>query len=315
LFSSGVIDLTKLIDITTLNIPLCNRCYQSINHLYERSTDINTDVSMEIADIGVKNFTSCETQTDDSYFTQLARSESFNMIVDPPSSAVPIVTTLSNQLSIERQANITNSISLPLYRLKKSNNRCVVCGDYFSNIKHSSLQIESCIRTRALIEHDILIMQPARCCIKHISHHYFTTAALQRIQSNEKMCEANLEELMDILNAIKSEVLPKLSMVEGHENVPPLNFDDTTCLSSNNYSILTGLSRKDFDNLCSCIPSVALRNTQNRTARIAIACLLMKLRLGISHQVLAALFSFPDKATVSRVIHSARKALITHFVP
>ena len=41
----------------------------------------------------------------------------------------------------------------------------------------------------------------------------------------------------------------------------------------------------------------------------------MKLGLGISHQVLAALFSFPDKVTVSRVIHSARKALVAHFVP
>ena len=61
--------------------------------------------------------------------------------------------------------------------------------------------------------------------------------------------------------------------------------------------------------------TASLRNTQNRTARVAVACLLVKLRLGISHQVLAALFSFPDKVTVSRVIYSARKALVAHFVP
>ena len=37
--------------------------------------------------------------------------------------------------------------------------------------------------------------------------------------------------------------------------------------------------------------------------------------MGISHQVLAALLSFLDKVTVSRVIHSARKDLVAHFVP
>ena len=76
-----------------------------------------------------------------------------------------------------------------------------------------------------------------------------------------------------------------------------------------------GLIRKDFDNLCACLPPVSLRNTQNRTTRTAVACLLMKLRLGISNQVLATLFSFLDKRTVARTIHSARKALVGYFVP
>ena len=75
------------------------------------------------------------------------------------------------------------------------------------------------------------------------------------------------------------------------------------------------LIRKDFDNLCSCLPPVSLRNTQNRTASTAVACLLMKLRLDISNQVLAALFSFLDKRTVARTIHSTRKALVRRFVP
>ena len=76
-----------------------------------------------------------------------------------------------------------------------------------------------------------------------------------------------------------------------------------------------GLVRKDFGNLCSCLPPVSLRNTQNPTARTAVACLLMKLRLGISNQVLATLFSFLDKRTVARTIYSARKALVGYIVP
>ncbi|CAF5048487.1 unnamed protein product, partial [Rotaria sp. Silwood1] len=311
----GAIDLTKLIDVTQVHIPLCNRCYQVFNHLYETSMNTNANLSVEITETGAEKFASSQTQTDDPYFIQLARSESFNMIVDQPTTAMTIVTSPSNQLPTQFLGSTTRSILLPFYRLKKSNNRCTVCGDYFANSEYSSLQIESCIRIRALIEHNILVMTPARCCTKHISNGYFTAAALQIIQKQEKTCEASSEELIDIFNVMKSELLPKLSIIEGNHDVPPLNFEDTTHLTSDNYYVLTGLNRKDFDHLCSCIPPASLRNTQNRTARVAVACLLMKLRLGISHQVLATLFSFPDKVTVSRVIHSARKALVAHFVP
>ena len=41
----------------------------------------------------------------------------------------------------------------------------------------------------------------------------------------------------------------------------------------------------------------------------------MKLRFGISHQVLATLFSIKDERTVSRMFHTARKALVEYFVP
>ena len=277
--------------------------------------DTNANFSMEITETGAEKFASSQTQTDDSYFTQLARSESFNMIVDQPITAMTIVTSSSNQLPTHFLKSTTCSVLLPFYRLTKSNNRCTVCGDYFANSEYSSLQIESYIRIRALIEHGILAMTPARCCTKHISNGYFTPAALQIIPKQEKACEASSEELIDIFNVMKSELLPILSKTEGNHDAPPLNFEDTTYLTSDNYYVLTGLNRRDFNNLCSCIPPSSLRNTQNRTARVAVACLLVKLRLGISHQVLAALFSFPDKVTVSRVIHSARKALIAHFVP
>ena len=315
LFSSDAIDLTKLIDVTQLHTPLCNRCYQVFNHLYERSMDTNANLSMEITETGAEKFACSQTHTDDSYFTELARSESFNMIADQPITAMTIVISSSNQLPTHFLESTTRSVLLPFYRLPKSNNRCTVCGDYFANSEYSSLQIESYITIGELIEHGILAMTPARCCTKHISNGYFTPAALQIIQKQEKTCEASSEELIDIFNVMKSELLPILSKIEGNHDAPPLNFEDTTYLTSDNYYVLTGLNRKDFNNLCSCIPPSSSRNTQNRTARVAVACLLVKLRLSVSHQVLAALFSFPDKVTVSRIIHSALKALVAHFVP
>ena len=58
-----------------------------------------------------------------------------------------------------------------------------------------------------------------------------------------------------------------------------------------------------------------LRHTEIRSPRTAVACLLIKPRLGLSHDVLAVMFSFPNRQTVGRVIHSALSALAEYFVP
>ena len=126
------------------------------------------------------------------------------------------------------------------------------------------------------MENDILISFGIRCCAKHISDGYLNGADLQRIRK-KMTCYLTEDELMNIFAAVKNEFLLKFSTVENFSNAPPLNFDDSTGLTSENYYTLTGLSRSDFDNLCSRIPSPVLRNTQNRSARIAIGCLLMEL--------------------------------------
>ena len=95
-FSSGANDLTKLIDITQLHIPLCNRCYQSFNRLYTASTNTRADVSIEETGADAECNTSSETQPDDLCLTSLVRSESFNMIVDPPTSLMAVLTSASN---------------------------------------------------------------------------------------------------------------------------------------------------------------------------------------------------------------------------
>lgn len=155
----------------------------------------------------------------------------------------------------------------------------------------------------------------SRCCAKHIDAGYLNAGALQRILNKENTCYLCVEEFISIFNVIKNEFLLKASTIEELNSTPPLNFDDLTCFTSGNYYVLTGLNRVNFDDLCSQIPSSTLRSTQNRSARSAITCLLIKLTLGISNQVLATLFSFKDKRTVSQIVHSARKVLIEYFVP
>ena len=58
-----------------------------------------------------------------------------------------------------------------------------------------------------------------------------------------------------------------------------------------------------------------LRHTEIRSLRTTVACLLIKPRLGLSHGVLAVMFSFPNRQTVGHVIHSAISALAQYFVP
>ncbi|CAF3961860.1 unnamed protein product, partial [Rotaria sordida] len=69
-----------------------------------------------------------------------------------------------------------------------------------------------------------------------------------------------------------------------------------------------------FNDLCNCIPKSSLYNTSNRTSRMAIGALLMKLRLALSHETLAVLLGLSDRKTVSNVLQSARVALMKHFV-
>ena len=48
---------------------------------------------------------------------------------------------------------------------------------------------------------------------------------------------------------------------------------------------------------------------------MTVGCLLTKLRLGLSNNVLTTLFSFSGKRIVDQVIESVQQSLIKHFVP
>ena len=317
-FSSGLIDIRKLIDVSQLDIPVCNVCYQYLSRQLRVHSGNTNEESME-ADLSDTPITLISTvpETHNSGVTSITESDSRNMIIDPP-AITPIVTaTITATASPVPQSPspALSVISLPFYRLAKSNSRCSICSIYFADTVSSPLEFNTYIRARAFLEHRIFILSGSRCCDKHMNTGYLTTVALQLLQIKEKKCDRSHVELMEIFDVVAYEFLSKVSSIQAAGHVPPLNFDDLARLSPDNHYVLTGLSLQNFDNLCSRIPPTALKNTQNRSSRTAIACLLMKLRLGVSHEVLATLLAFKDKRTVSRVIHSARKALVEHFVP
>ena len=262
-----------------------------------------------------KTFMNASSQTTEDFnITFLTRSDSSDMIVDSAVAATTINPETTHTTGSTSLLSVASYICLRFYRLSTSHSRCSICdADFFGN--SSTLVFSNDIRARAHSWDMIYLFHLVHeCCDKHISADYLKSRALQRIRNKENKCNISVEEFINIFNIIKNEYLLTVSATEDFSKAPPLNFDEIRCLTSDNYYVLTDLSRTDFDNLTSRIPSSALKNTHNRSARTAIACLLMKLRLGISHQVLATLLSLKGKHTVSHVIHSAHKAIVQYFV-
>ena len=93
------------------------------------------------------------------------------------------------------------------------------------------------------------------------------------------------------------------------------NFDDPRDINDDEFGLLTSLSRDAFNELVETVSSSNIRNSCNRSIRTAIETYLCKLRLVLSNRLLACLFQLSDKRIVSRIIDSARQAILTHFVP
>ena len=94
-----------------------------------------------------------------------------------------------------------------------------------------------------------------------------------------------------------------------------LDFDDYLCMTDADYTKFTGFTLTQHTRILSYIPPTALKNTVMRSARSALACLLMKLKLGLSSSVLASMVGITDKRQMSHIISDARIALAEHFVP
>lgn len=72
--------------------------------------------------------------------------------------------------------------------------------------------------------------------------------------------------------------------------------------------------KTDFDDLCSHIPSAAIRDTHIRSMRTCIGIFLTKLRSGMSNKFLATMFNI-SKDSIKRAISSARDTVKQYFTP
>ncbi|CAF1313542.1 unnamed protein product [Didymodactylos carnosus] len=170
------------------------------------------------------------------------------------------------------------------------------------------------IRINTFIYHSVYFKDGSRSCLRHIEGDHLNEAAvkiLQKYHSTTAENTANGEQISLLIKELQShlEQIKPQSLFKPHTI---LNFDDPFLCSDEDYRCLTGIDREQFNSLTKI---VRMRNTENRSIRMAIGCLLTKLRTGLRNQVLATLFAYSDRRVVGKINHSAYDALLRDFVP
>lgn len=161
-------------------------------------------------------------------------------------------------------------------------------------------------RDFVLLTRNVWIPDGARCCPGHIADDRLKQDALNSIKPksirHQEWDASHVQVIMD-----KFRIL--------YNGKKRFNFDDSRNLSDDLYPTLTSLSKEAFDQLVKEVSSSNMRNSCHRSIRTAIGIYLCKLRLGLSNSLLAIMFELPDKRVVSRIINSARQAIMDEFVP
>ncbi|CAF3400923.1 unnamed protein product, partial [Rotaria sp. Silwood2] len=293
-----------------IHLYLHHTCYMQLYHIkrnvasettHNQDDQVIMDIDLQKIDVGTQTEFLAD-NTMDQFATTTSCKAEFNT-----NPCQPFSTTTSNFApSIS-----DNSIELPFYRLPNQHKTCSICGKNFSSKKISCQEINQSIRIQYLLDHNIYIPIGNRCCSSHNFDKAVDIQSVEQIKKNKlNYCMIKRDELITILNEMKEELKNKDCKIHALNQNPPLNFDDDEApMSDSNYHVLTGLTREQFNDLCSEIPPSALRDTDIRTPRTAIACLLVKLRLGLSHQALCTLFSVEDKRKMSRILDSACTAI------
>jgi hypothetical protein len=179
---------------------------------------------------------------------------------------------------------------------------CCVCQQY---IEHGSHTITTADRSLILLVKNVFVPDGARCCSTHVYNGKLCINAIHKISSSS----------IQLKKFISNDIQCLISEWQTYfQNQKRFDFDDPRSFSDEEFKTLTGLMKKDFDDLLDQISLSGIRNTTNRSIRTALAILLCKLRLGLSNSLLAIMFQLPNKRTVSRSLESIRLALMARFV-
>lgn len=196
-------------------------------------------------------------------------------------------------------------ILLPVRMTNSSHKYCTICHAKFDS--KSSMIIPEDVRLKILIKYTIYLPSGVRCCSKHFANNTLALVAIDMIKkSYPDSTFFTTENVTNLLYDLKN------SNYNYDEKKPSISFDNPFNYSDQDYYVLTGIDKSNFEFLCR---QVQMRNTNNRSISTAIGCLLMKLRLGLSDQILTTLCAFDDRRIVSSIVESARIALMQHFVP
>ncbi|CAF4399836.1 unnamed protein product [Rotaria socialis] len=192
----------------------------------------------------------------------------------------------SRLTTVENPTLITTTnhqvVKLQLNATSSSHTKCCVCRE---NLRDHAVKITFQDRDFIFFSRNIWIPEVARCCSGHLINNLLSKEAVDQ----NKPFSIRYQELS--------------------------SFDDPRDLNDDECCLLTSLSKENFNDFVQIISSSAIRPSCNRSIRTAVDIYLCKLRLGISNRLLACMFQIADKQTVSRIINSARQAIVKSFVP
>lgn len=218
--------------------------------------------------------------------------------------------TDSRDVSIGCTLTTKTRFSVPITIPPYSNKYCLICNVKFSTQR--TIILTNDVRMNIFKLHSIYLHSDSRCCRNHLENNCLKSSAIDTLKRNnpEKASSVTSELLSTMIKEIQTE-LKRISQNLG--TFPTrISFDDPFKYTDEDYKTLIGIEKDQFRHLCA---QVALRNTTNRSVEMAIGCLLTKLRLGVSNNVLKTVFSFSSDRLVAHVNESAYKALLQSFVP
>ncbi|CAG2231242.1 unnamed protein product [Mytilus edulis] len=194
------------------------------------------------------------------------------------------------------------SIQLKFPSTTASHAQCVVCKRHGPKL----VTVPNSARYDLFLKRLIILPQGARCCPGHLSGEYFSGFSCEQIVEKKSSSDFNRTEITNLLKQIRDIALKN--------SKKRIDFDSPTSLSESDIYNLTGLTKANFDDVCSKIQDSPMRDSHCRTIRQCIGIFLTKLKCGMSNRLLSTLFNLGRDAT-RRAISSARKYLVETFVP
>ncbi|CAC5395855.1 unnamed protein product [Mytilus coruscus] len=194
------------------------------------------------------------------------------------------------------------SIQLKLPSTTASHAQCVVCKRHGPKL----VTVPNSARYDLFLQRLIILPQGARCCPGHLSDEIFSSFSCEQIVEKKPSSDFNRTEITNLLKQIRDIALKN--------SKKRIDFDSPNSLSESDIYNLTGLTKANFDDVCSKIQDSPMRDSHCRTIRQCIGIFFTKLKCGMSNRLLSTLFNLGCDAT-RRAISSARKYLVETFVP
>ena len=239
------------------------------------------------------------------YYKHKKKSQSTSQMSNEEEENNPINTYQAKRNPDDAHESCADSVSihkkvkLSIPRTSSSHSKCLICDK-----RDTLVRITKDIRINTFVDQGIFIPVGARCCKRHIKEQNILLDDRSKMKITSNETELDPKEIKDLLSDVRAEACKKKA---------GLDFDDPTSLNDDDYYNLTGITKEQFGDLSDYLCNV--KYSQSRSPRTCLALLLCKLRCGMSHKVLQTLFQMPSKMSVSRAMNTARKSLMTYFVP